>query len=159
MVLTLLPYLSTAQSGLEIIDYHETAKVISQKEFPVMDTPVIAIIDNGVNISHEDLSKTLWTNSHEIPDNGTDDDYYGWPMSVYPNPASLQTSIFVENKATSSLDIRIINLDGKSVSGKQTNIQKGFSTIPIDLQGISSGLHILEVSSSKTIKTAKILIQ
>lgn len=59
---------------------------------------IVAVIDTGVDYTHEDLAENMWTNSGEIPDNGIDDDhngfvddYYGWdfayddnnPMDVY----------------------------------------------------------------------------
>ena len=47
------------------------------------DTIVVAVIDGGMDWTHEDLH--CWENSHEIPYNGIDDDnngyiddYYGW---------------------------------------------------------------------------------
>lgn len=44
---------------------------------------VIAIIDNGVNIHHEDLVENLWVNTDEIPGNGIDDDQNGYVDDVY----------------------------------------------------------------------------
>ena len=38
---------------------------------------VVAVIDSGVRITHEDLAPNIWTNSLEIPNNGTDDDSNG----------------------------------------------------------------------------------
>lgn len=39
---------------------------------------VVAVIDSGVEVSHPDLIGNLWTNSHEIPANGIDDDLNGY---------------------------------------------------------------------------------
>ncbi len=39
---------------------------------------VIAIIDTGVDYTHEDLAPNIWHNSEEIPDNGVDDDGNGY---------------------------------------------------------------------------------
>ncbi len=52
---------------------------------PAGDTIVICVIDNGLDLSHEDFSGNIWVNRAEIPDNGFDDDnngyvddYLGW---------------------------------------------------------------------------------
>jgi len=39
---------------------------------------VVAVIDGGVEISHEDLKGAICTNTKEIPDNGIDDDQNGY---------------------------------------------------------------------------------
>jgi len=39
---------------------------------------VVAIIDNGYDVEHEDLKENLWVNNSEIPDNGIDDDNNGY---------------------------------------------------------------------------------
>lgn len=39
---------------------------------------IVAIIDQGVDITHPDLASNLWVNSGEIPDNGIDDDGNGY---------------------------------------------------------------------------------
>ncbi|MDO8582171.1 MAG: S8 family peptidase [bacterium] len=39
---------------------------------------VVAVIDSGVMVDHEDLVDTLWVNNGEIPDNGIDDDHNGY---------------------------------------------------------------------------------
>ena len=41
-------------------------------------TVVVAVIDSGVDIEHEDLEGNIWVNEDEIPDNGVDDDKNGY---------------------------------------------------------------------------------
>jgi cell wall-associated protease len=47
-------------------------------------TPIIvAVIDGGVDIFHEDLKEVIWTNTKEIPDNGIDDDNNGYIDDIH----------------------------------------------------------------------------
>ena len=41
-------------------------------------TVVVAVIDSGVDIEHEDLREVIWVNADEIPNNGIDDDKNGY---------------------------------------------------------------------------------
>lgn len=49
----------------------------------VSKTVIVAVIDNGVDIEHEDLKKIIWTNKKEIPGNGIDDDHNGYVDDVH----------------------------------------------------------------------------
>lgn len=44
---------------------------------------VVAVIDSGVDINHEDLRNNIWTNSREIAGNGIDDDRNGYVDDIY----------------------------------------------------------------------------
>ncbi len=46
-------------------------------------TVVVAVIDSGVDIDHEDLEGKIWINEDEIPDNGIDDDNNGYVDDRY----------------------------------------------------------------------------
>lgn len=46
-------------------------------------TVIVAVIDSGVDVFHEDLKDVVWINEGEIPDNGIDDDKNGYVDDVY----------------------------------------------------------------------------
>lgn len=46
-------------------------------------TVIVAIIDSGIDIEHEDLQGKIWTNTDEIPGNGIDDDKNGYVDDVH----------------------------------------------------------------------------
>lgn len=44
---------------------------------------IVAVIDGGMDINHEDLKNVVWTNPKEIPGNGKDDDKNGYIDDVH----------------------------------------------------------------------------
>lgn len=69
---------------------------------------VVAIIDSGTDIDHEDLRQNIWTNEREIPSNEKDDDNNGFIDDV-------QGWNFVEDTNDSSPDIFDRNSDTEAV--------------------------------------------
>lgn len=47
-----------------------------------LEPVIVAVLDDGVDISHPDLKGKLWVNADEIPDNGIDDDNNGYVDDV-----------------------------------------------------------------------------
>jgi len=61
---------------------------------------VIAVMDNGLDISHPDLAGQVWTNRAEIPGNGVDDDLngyvddvHGWDFGRHDNDPSAEAML------------------------------------------------------------------
>lgn len=46
-------------------------------------TVIVAVIDSGIDIDHEDLQEVVWTNPNEIPNNGKDDDNNGYVDDIH----------------------------------------------------------------------------
>lgn len=44
---------------------------------------IVAVIDSGIDIDHEDLDGVIWTNKNEIPNNGKDDDNNGYIDDIH----------------------------------------------------------------------------
>ncbi len=47
------------------------------------DGVIVAVVDTGVMINHEDLAANIWVNTGEIPGNGIDDDNNGYKDDVH----------------------------------------------------------------------------
>jgi subtilisin family serine protease/photosystem II stability/assembly factor-like uncharacterized protein len=79
----------------------------------------IAIVDSGIDWSHEDLNGNLWTNPGEIPDNGIDDDNDGYVDDVhgwdFVGNISANATTFLPDNDTRPSDPN--NLHGTHVSG------------------------------------------
>jgi cell wall-associated protease len=60
--------------------YEGVSSERAQKEFSLENKRqiIVAVIDSGVDIHHEDLKNKIWTNPGEIPNNGIDDDNNGY---------------------------------------------------------------------------------
>jgi len=46
-------------------------------------TVLVAVVDSGIDIDHEDLKNIIWTNEDEIPGNGIDDDKNGYIDDIH----------------------------------------------------------------------------
>jgi len=44
---------------------------------------IVAVIDSGIDIDHEDLDNVIWTNKDEIPNNNKDDDNNGYIDDIH----------------------------------------------------------------------------
>ena len=50
---------------------------------PGVEDIIVAVIDSGVDVNHEDLQGKIWINSNEIENNGIDDDKNGYIDDVF----------------------------------------------------------------------------
>ena len=65
-----IPGMSVERAHLELLMGLKAKKVI------------VAVIDAGIDVNHEDLNELIWVNKNEIPNNGIDDDKNGYVDDV-----------------------------------------------------------------------------
>ncbi len=69
-----------ASDSVDGISLNKTYQFLKGKK----STPIIvAVIDGGIDTTHEDLKRILWTNKKEIPGNGIDDDHNGYVDDIH----------------------------------------------------------------------------
>jgi hypothetical protein len=67
---------------------------------------IVAVIDNGIDLDHEDLREVIWTNEGEIPSNNLDDDHNGYIDDVHGwNFRGTQDGSVIENELASSAEL------------------------------------------------------
>lgn len=86
---------------------------------------VVAVIDSGVDIEHEDLKSSIWVNEDEIPNNNLDDDQngyiddvHGWNFLGEITYENLELTRIVRKYATV--------FDGKELKDINANQQENF---------------------------------
>lgn len=68
--------------GVYGIDAEKAYETILKNKKP-KQIVIVAIIDSGVDTTHEDLKPVLWVNPKEIPGNGVDDDKNGYIDDIH----------------------------------------------------------------------------
>ncbi|PWS29697.1 peptidase S8 [Pedobacter paludis] len=74
--------LDLVENGFFGISTEKAYRELLKDRKPKQNT-IVAVIDGGVDINHEDLKDVLWTNKKEIPGNGIDDDGNGYIDDVH----------------------------------------------------------------------------
>ncbi len=89
-------------------------------------TVIVAVIDGGIDITHEDLKNNIWVNNNEIPDNGIDDDNNGYIDDIHGwnfLGNSKGENILYENLEVTRIyrefNDKFENIDLKSLSDKE----------------------------------------
>lgn len=87
---------------------------------------IVAVIDSGVDIEHEDLVDAIWQNPKEIPGNGIDDDnngyiddINGWNFIGGADGSQVGADTFEETRAYAELRKKYGNIEDPSSLGKK----------------------------------------
>ena len=89
-------------------------------------TVIVAVIDSGIDVEHEDLKDNIWTNPNEIPGNGKDDDnngyvddIHGWNFIGGPNGQNVGSDSYEATRVYASLKYKYENADPTKIAKSQ----------------------------------------
>ena len=94
--------ISDSIAGISLTKAYELLKGRKPKQV------IVAVIDNGFDIHHEDLKNNIWINKKEIPGNGIDDDQNGYTDDVNGwNFRTSKTGALAENEWAASTQVYV----------------------------------------------------
>lgn len=100
---------------------------------------IVAVIDAGVAIDHEDLDDVIWTNKDEVPNNGKDDDnngyvddVHGWNFIGGPNGKNVTFDTYELTRIYARLHERFANADTSTFNAKEWEKYRHYQEIKSD---------------------------
>ncbi len=79
--------------------------------------------------------------------------------ALYPNPASNSTTLSIDLKSNSKVNIAIMNMVGQTVKTSVAEGQAGANSINVDLSSLSKGVYLVNVKVDNTSSTKKLVIE
>lgn len=86
-------------------------------------TVIVAVVDSGVDIEHEDLQGKIWTNTKEIAGNGIDDDkngfvddVHGWNFLGNANGQNLDAARLEKTRILAKLQDKYNGIDPQTIT-------------------------------------------
>jgi subtilisin family serine protease len=120
------------------------------------NTVVVAVIDSGIDIEHEDLSSNIWVNTGEIAGNGKDDDnngyvddVHGWNFIGGPDGKNVGPDTYEATRVYGSLKYKYENANEATLPKSQLEEyktwQKAKETVEKEIEKANTGLKQLEM--------------
>ena len=172
VLVAVLPFVSVAQrkANWQNLDLKSdlTFGISTEKAYKELlkgkkSTPVIvAVLDGGVDLNHEDLKRIIWSNKKEIAGNGIDDDkngyiddIHGWNFLGGKDSKSIEFETLELTRLVRRDQARFAGLTKETVSAKdqvdynqflknREELEKKLVTAKSNLQGISGFKYVLD---------------
>ena len=78
---------------------------------------------------------------------------------IYPNPASNNAVLAIDLKDNSTVDVNVMNALGQMVKTTKATAQTGANKINIDLNGLSTGIYMVNIKVDNATSTKKLIVE
>jgi cell wall-associated protease len=117
---------------------------------------VVAVIDSGIDIEHEDLSANIWVNTGEVAGNGKDDDnngyvddVHGWNFIGGPDGRNVGPDTYEATRVYGSLKYKYENANEATLPKNQLEEyktwQRAKETVEKEIEKANTGVKQLEM--------------
>ena len=80
-------------------------------------------------------------------------------VKIYPNPTSSFTNISINLKASSEVEVSIVDLSGKIMSQRNYGLLNGNTNLPLNVNSYSSGVYIVKTTINGTIVQKRLIVE
>jgi PKD repeat protein len=126
-------------------------KVVHHIDKSVYKPPVNLFVTNGCGVSIDMLDPFAVT---EVP-SGIQKEA---EISIYPNPASNEFKLKINDIAGSTCDVQLMDIRGAVINERRVLNERKEMTISIDVHALSDGIYLLQLKTEQGIWREKIMI-
>jgi cell wall-associated protease len=120
----------------------QTDKAYKKLKKRTSSTVIVAVIDSGIDIEHEDLQGKIWTNPKEIPGNGIDDDkngyiddIHGWNFLGNAKGEHLDVATLEKTRILRKLSVKFSSADTTNLSDAEKMDFVLYKRVKADVEG------------------------
>jgi cell wall-associated protease len=148
-LMTCFGSLAFAQQNPDILNWYnggkggmQTEKAYKKLKKRTSTEVIVAVVDSGVDIEHEDLKGQIWVNAYEIPGNGIDDDkngyiddIHGWNFLGNASGEHLSDATLEKTRILRDLSKKFDGIDATKLSAKDKKEYELFQEVKAAVEG------------------------
>lgn len=149
---------------------HASCHFISPKCKLISSNPYGATIQLPVTVSNSDPYSQLEANTHWYSCASLEFIYGGVGIAentlksvnasyIYPNPAKNNATLAIDMKDNSKVNITVMNLMGQQVKSKDVEAAIGTNSINFEVDGLVSGVYLVNIRVNNANTTKKLIIE
>jgi hypothetical protein len=130
---------------------HSRWPILGQYVWPNPD-PIPSSYAGEISALKSWISSRLQWIDQNLPNAGACSDWaYTYPgtihMTSYPNPFTGGGTLYVESKASQTVDIEAVDMVGRRISTQKVNLTAGKNTVPLQAQSWPRGVYMVRMSN------------